>query len=301
MDLNHLNTFATVVRLGSLSAAARAMGVPTSTVSRQLSRLERTLGVDLIHRGARRVSLTEAGAEVLARSQQPLRELQTLADGLSSGAPRGTLRISAPTNLAVTPWFASMLVRFRRIHPAVRLDIDCASWMHDPIEGGFDICFRPMKTIPDSPDLIARRLASADLRLYASAAYVARRGRPAHVHELAGYDMIAARMLHGQPMTLRFAETIVQVEPTVVAIGDDLSLVLSMVRAGAGYAVIPTPVVAEPLASGEIVDFLPGCSLPPLEPTMVWPRRRFEAPRVRAFIDFVIADLESAAPSSLLI
>lgn len=77
MDLNHLNTFATVVRLGSLSAAARAMGVPTSTVSRQLSRLERTLGVDLIHRGARRVSLTEAGAEVLARSQQPLRELQT--------------------------------------------------------------------------------------------------------------------------------------------------------------------------------------------------------------------------------
>ncbi|MEM9491875.1 MAG: LysR family transcriptional regulator, partial [Myxococcota bacterium] len=121
MDLNHLETFNHVARLGTLAAASRQLGVPKSTISRRLTRLEESVGVDLLHRGARRVTLTEAGAELHARSERALADLRELASGLATDSARGTLRLTAPSDLGTTPWFARLLARFRHSYPEVTL------------------------------------------------------------------------------------------------------------------------------------------------------------------------------------
>lgn len=287
MDLNHLRTFQLVVASGSLAAAARTLGVPTSTVSRHISRLEETLGADLLHRGPRRIAVTEAGESILTRSRQPLRELLDLASDRPGTTPSGTLRIAAPSNVVLAPAFASMLVEFRRQHPNVEMDVDCSAWLSDLVDDGFDVGFRPYGTLRDRPDLMVRRLAPIELRLYAAPGYLQRAGRPASVDDLRRHDMVVPRFLRGRPLSLHRGKRLVEVEPRVVFVGDDLSFVLAMVQAGAGFAVIPAPEAKHRVDAGALAPVLPGWRLAPLQPAVVWLRRRFVAPRVRAFVNFV--------------
>ena len=294
MNLNHLRTFVLVAEHGSLSAAARALGVPASTVSRHVVGLEAALGTDLVHRGARHVTLTVSGSEVLARCQAPLRDLAEIASGLAVGEPAGRLRITAPTNLTLSTRFISMLVRFQQAYPNVQVDMDGSAWNLDPIDQGFDVAFRPLHTVRDASDRIVRRLSTLPLGLYASPAYVQRRGLPECVEALVHHDMVSARLLVGQPLTLVCGEQQVRVVPRVLAVGDDLSFVLSMVQAGAGYGVIPE--LEAQARAGAWVRVLPAWSLKPLVPAIVWPRRRFAVPRVRAFVDFAAAALGEPTP-----
>ncbi|MEM1348129.1 MAG: LysR family transcriptional regulator [Myxococcota bacterium] len=286
MDLNHLRTFHLVAKFGTLSAAARALEVPTSTVSRHLSRLEDALGVDLVHRGARGVSVTEAGEALLERSRGPLEDLLELTDALPSVAPHGTLRITAPTHVALSGWFIELLERFRRAHEEVDVDVSFSSWMLDPIEHGFDVAFRPLYTLVEGQDLMVRKLASIPVGLFAARAYIERFGLPERPQDLElRHEMVAPRFLVGQELVLQRARERARVCPRVVAVGDDLSFVLAMMRCGAGYAAVPLPEARR--VGDELVRVLPEWELPPLEPSMVWPRRRFMAPRLRAFVDFV--------------
>ncbi|MEO0604329.1 MAG: LysR family transcriptional regulator [Myxococcota bacterium] len=285
MDLNHLRTFHLVARHGTLTAAARAMGVPTSTLSRQLSRLEADLGVDLLRRTPRGVELTEAGTELFERSTGPLADLDDLAAALPSGRAHGVLRVTVPSNLARLAWFADLLLDFRHTHPAVGLDVELSN-RPLVVEDGFDIAFRPSGLVPDSADLIARDLPTMEVRLYASPDYLARRGRPRRVHDLAAHDFVAARHLVGQPLVLRQGSRTRTVTPEPVMVGDDLSFVLPMVAAGAGFAPVPRPYVTDRTADFE--EILPRWALPPLRPAIVWPRRRFTVPRIRAFVDFAV-------------
>ena len=184
MDLNHLRTFHLVVRCGSLAGAARVLGVPTSTVSRNLTQLESELEADLLRRGPRGVTLTDAGAELFDRSKQPLDDLHELTATLPVGAPKGRLRISVPSNLANLPWFAKLLLGFRQACPDVLVDVALSVQAIDIAEPGFDVGFRPAMLVPDSPDLIRRALPVIEVRLYASADYVAQRGCPVRVEDL---------------------------------------------------------------------------------------------------------------------
>ena len=290
MDLNHLRTFHLVVRHGTLAGAARALGVPTSTISRSLTNLESTLEVDLLHRGSRGITLTDAGSELFERSKQPLDDLHELTTALPVNTPKGTLRISVPSNLANLPWFASLLLAFRRNHPEVMIDVGLSVGSLDLTEGGFDVGFRPAVLVPDSPDLIRRALPAIDVRLYASAHYVSARGRPERVEDLEAHDFVAARHLANKPLTLSRGDETICVAPKPVMVGDDLSFVLPIVAAGGGYAAIPTPYVADRDA---FVELLPQWTLPALRPTLVWPRRRFMALRVRAFVDFIAAGFDA--------
>ncbi|MEM9190334.1 MAG: LysR substrate-binding domain-containing protein [Myxococcota bacterium] len=294
MDLNHLRTFEQVAEAGSLAAAARSLGVPTSTVSRHLSRLEEELGGDLLHRGPRTATLTDLGEAVLARSRQPLRELSQIASELPELTPRGTIRIAAPSNLALSVSFASMLVSFRRAYPAVDVDLDFSKWLDDPVESGVDVAFRPFSTVSDAAHLVVRRLPSVSLRLYAATAYLARRDRPKRIEDLRSHEMVAPRFRAGRPLVLQRGKRLVEVEPRVAFVGDDLSFVLAMVDAGAGYAVIPEAEARSRLEAGRLLPLLPGWKLAPLVPAMVWHKRRFMAPRLRVFIDFVAAELGRA-------
>lgn len=291
MDLNHLWTFHLVSREGSLAGAARARGVPTSTISRHLTRLESSLGTDLLHRGPRGITLTEAGTELLERSRDPLIDLHDVATALPQGRPRGTLRLTIPSNLANLPWFASLLLRFRQTFPDVGLDVDLSVRPVDLIAEGFDVAFRLASLVPDSPDLVLRPLPTIAVGLYAAPGYLTRRGRPERIEELEHHDFVAARHLAGQPLTLRRGSHTAQVAVEPAMVGDDLSFVLPMVAAGAGFAPIPRPYVSG--REGAFVELFPEWSLPPLRPSLVWPRRRFMVPRIRAFVDFIVEGFEA--------
>ncbi|MEN0068614.1 MAG: LysR family transcriptional regulator [Myxococcota bacterium] len=288
MDLDHLRTFHLVARRGSLAGAARDLGVPTSTVSRSLSRLELEFGVDLLHRGTRGVTLTEAGTELLAHSQAPLAELLELKEILSSDTPRGVLRLSVPSNLANLEWFAELLLGFQRLHPAIELDIALSAHGIHLVDEGRDVAFRLTSQLDPSTDVIARVLPSIEVRLFASKAYLAKHGRPASLNDLGAHRRLAVRHQASDPLVLyRDHETrTLPARPSVV--GDDLSFILSMVRAGAGYAPIPLPYIE----GAPFEPILPEWKLAPLQPAIIWPRRRFDVPRVRAFVDFAVAGFE---------
>lgn len=284
IDLNHLRTFQRVAEHGSLAEAARSLGVPTSTVSRHLSRLEDALGADLVHRGSRRVALTELGEAVLDRCRAPLLELAKLAEEPSRAR---SLRIAAPSNVATAPPFASMLVAYRRRHPSIEIDVDFSAWLEDPVESRCDVIFRPFNTVRDRPDLMVRRLPAVTLRLYAAPSYLGRRARPSRVEELREHEMVVPRFLLGRPLILRRGKRELALEPKVAFVGDDLSFVLPLLEAGAGYGIVPEREARARVELGRLERILPGWRLPSLSPAMVWPRRRFLPPRTRAFIDFV--------------
>lgn len=289
MDLNHLRTFQRVAALGSFAEAARKLGVPTSTVSRHVRRLEESLGVDLVVRGPRTVSVTEAGDAVLARSKQPLEQLQQLASELPTAVPQGTLRIAAPSNVVLRPAFASMLADFRRAYPDIEFDVDFSGWMSTSFSEGYDVAFRPFSTVRDTPDLMVRRLRALRLGLYASPSYVEFRGGSARIGDLHDWDMIMPRFIERQVLTLHRGKRVVELQPRVAFVGDDLSFVVAMVRAGAGFAIVPETDAS--VESGDLKPVLPGWQLAPLVPAMVWTRGRFTPLRVRLFLEFAAARL----------
>lgn len=290
MDLNQLRTFHLVAKLGSLAAAARALGVPTSTVSRQLNHLEDALGVSLLHR-PRQARLTDAGEALFAKSGQPLEELLELASALPFGEPRGTLHISVPSHLALVPWFGSLLLEFRRKHPEVDLDVSFSAGRLDFLEDGLDVALRPREVVPDSTELIARALPPLPVGLFAAPDYVQRHA-PADVDALRSLDFIAARHLAGEALTLRRGQDELRFTPEPAMVGDDLSFVLPVVLAGGGYAPIPEPYAQPLLLSGRLAPLMAGWHLEPIRPVIVWPRRRFVLPRVRAFVDFALDAFE---------
>ena len=132
--------------------------------------------------------------------------------------------------------------------------------------------------------------------MFAASGYLARRGQPEGIDDLDKHDMVTARHLLGQPLVLQREGTVATVQPHSVVVGDDLAFVSAMVDAGAGYAPMPLPSVRAKVDTGQLVQLLPAWTMPPLEPTIVWPRRRFEIPRVRAFVEFVTERFRRSAP-----
>jgi len=162
--------------------------VPTSTVSRRLSRLEEELGEQLVLRTARSLRLTEAGAAVHERCAQPLRDIEDVARAVRDhdAEPQGELRITAPTDLGSTEPFVRHLTGFRAAFPRVRLHVDLTDRVVDLVAERVDVAIRVhLAPLPDRSSLMARRLATIHAGLFASQAYVATHGLPEAAEDLA--------------------------------------------------------------------------------------------------------------------
>ncbi|MCO4768993.1 MAG: LysR family transcriptional regulator [Deltaproteobacteria bacterium] len=297
MNLTDLDTFERVATHGTLAAAARELGVPKSTVSRRLTRLEEALGLDLLHRGGRRITLTQAGAELHGRSAAPLLVLRDLDSGLAADSPRGTLRITAPHDLGTTAWFAGMLTRFRDAYPEVSLDVDLTARVVDVVGEGFDVAFRPSSAQADTDELTVRMLGRFRAGLCASPAYLERHAAPTTVEELAEHPLVGLRGMVGRPLPIESADgTRHEFVPTFVAVGSDMSFVVAMVTAGMGIGLLPRSYATRELRRESLVSVLPELQTPLGRLAMVWPRSRFLLPRVRVFVDFVVTDFEAFGP-----
>jgi len=192
MDLNHVAVFARVVELESFTAAAKQLGLPKSSVSRTVTRLEDELGVRLLQRTTRTLHLTEVGRAYYERARGALSALDEAASAAtnSSAEPRGTVRMTAPPDMGIMN-LVDIVARFARKYPLVHIDISLSSRFVDLVAEGFDLALRAGKMADSS--LVARKIGSDALGIYASANYLRRRGRPKTLADLADHDCVFPR------------------------------------------------------------------------------------------------------------
>ncbi len=187
--LNLMSSFAAVVKAGSFTRAAARLDLSKSVVSRHVSALEKTLGVQLLYRSTHGLSLTEAGE----RFQLHCRDLEHVAEHAAAFAtsaraqPHGLLRITLPQTLVVSP-VGLLIARFQKLHPEVQLDVRVTSLQVDPIEEGFDLALR-IGDLKDS-NLICRKLRDVRILAVAAPAYLKRRGHPRTAGDLKQHDCL---------------------------------------------------------------------------------------------------------------
>jgi DNA-binding transcriptional LysR family regulator len=290
MDLNLLAVFEAVARTSSFSTAARELGIPRSSASRAIARLEDRLRVQLLFRTTRRVSLSPAGTVLYDRLSPLLRAVKASVGELpeTEEAPSGTLRVTAPVDLGVL-FLAEVVTRYTTRYPAVSVDLHLTGRVVDLVGEGFDVALRAATRLADST-LVVRRAAPIVLHLYASPLYLARRGTPRGEQELDAHDWVVFR---GGPEKLRAPAPRREPQRARV-VCDDLLFVRDAVRAGAGLGFLPTFVADPDRVVGTLVRVLPRLERPAGSLYIVTPPAKHVPRKVAAFRELVVELLEGA-------
>jgi DNA-binding transcriptional LysR family regulator len=288
LDLNSLLTFEKVASLKSFTAAARALGLPKSNVSRAIARLEDALGTRLFQRTTRDVVLTPTGQALLDRSAAIIAGLNEALDyvGSLAGRPRGTLKISAGIGFGVNV-LAEQLPEFLRRFPEITIALALESRAADLVAESIDVAIR-LGPLPDS-GLVAVRLGEMRRFLCASPDYVARCGSPGSVQDLTSHDRIEMSAPDGRDRPWVFsrgAETIRVETRSRVTVNEALTI-HRLVERGAGLGLLTGYLCAPLIADGRLVHLLPDWTTPPVEVSLVFPSRRELSPVVRAFVDYM--------------
>lgn len=290
LDLNSLQVFDKVAALRSFTAAARALGLPKSNVSRAIARLEDALGTRLFQRTTRDVVLTLTGQALLERSAQIIASLSEALDYVGSlgGRPRGTLKISAGMGFGVNV-LAEQLPDFLLRYPDIDLALDLESRTADLVAESVDVAVR-LGPLPDS-GLVAVKLGEMRRYLCAAPAYLARSGRPASIAEVARHDTIDMPAPDGRVRAWVFsrgAETI-RLEPKPRISVNEALTIHRLVANAAGLGLLSGYLCAPEIAAGRLIHLFPDWSPLPVEVNLVFPSRRELSPTVRAFVDYMKA------------
>lgn len=295
MDLiDELKTFVATAQTGSFTAAAKQLGVSNRLTSKYLAELEARLGVRLLQRTTRKVGLTPAGEDLLARAPALLDELEALIGDVSEGSRgfAGVIRVSASVTIGEI-WVAGMLERFGRANPALSFDLRLNDRHVDLAAEGIDIAFRLGRSEVQS--LKARKLGSSRSVLVASPDYLARRGEPKVPADLSAHDCIIdtnrqapRRWVLGS----EGAEVAVTVQGRFQV--NSARAAVELATKGLGIAYAPRFALTDVLASGQVVRLLvdhPG-EVSPL--SAVYLEGRVLPRKVRALIDFAVEDVSAA-------
>jgi DNA-binding transcriptional LysR family regulator len=285
--LQSMNAFVAVADAGSFVKAAAAMDMSKSTVSRQVAELEDALGVRLLHRTTRTLSLTDEGQRYAAHCRELLQRLNDAENEISHqhGEPGGTLRVSAPMSLGVLH-LAPLWGEFCRRYPQVRLEVTLTDHIVDMVEDGLDVAVR-VSQMPNST-LIGRRLASTRLALCASPHYVARCGAPQNPDELAGHSVIGYTLQTVREWEFTGPQGSLLVRPNPIFTANNGDTCRAAALAGQGITLLPTFLVGDDLAAGRLVELMPQFRSLDLGVHVVYPTRKFLPPKVRRLIDYLV-------------
>ncbi len=296
MDLNGLTLFEAVARTASFSAAAKELGLPKSTVSRGVARLEAELGTQLLFRTTRQVALSEAGTALYDRIAPLLRSVKSAIGELPEREeqPSGTLRVTAPVDLGVL-FLADVVTRYTARYPQVSVDLHLTGRVVDLVGEGFDVALRVGAKLADS-SLVVRRAAPVVTQLVASPLYLARRGTPRAEADLDAHEWVAFR---SGPQRLRVAgpREATRAAPTARIVCDDLLFVRDAIRAGAGIGLLPAFVAEPDVVAGRLVRVLPRVEHAAGWLHVVMPAAKHVPRKVTAFRDLVLELLRSRLPA----
>lgn len=289
-SLTGLIAFARAGSLGSYTAAARALSVSPSAISKSIQRLERHFGVALFTRTTRSLTFTAEGRDLHERVLELLRHAQEIEQVAKAARsePSGTLRIatSLPIGLHM---IAPAITTFRHRHPQVMIDLRLSDHVVGLVEEGIDLAVR-IGELADS-SLLSRRLSAYRLCCYASPDYLARCGTPLHPDELAGHQTVNLRYQNtGQVFRWPFQIGAKEIEtvPSSPVIVDASEAVLATLAAGAGIGMAASFMAAPWVRRHELVPILSDFAVERHNITALWPESRRTNPAVRAFLEVLV-------------
>ncbi|PZQ16218.1 MAG: LysR family transcriptional regulator [Ancylobacter novellus] len=297
-DLNDLYFFAQVVEHGGFSAAARALGMPRSRLSRRIAVLENGLGVRLIQRSTRRFQVTDLGREYYGHCVAMLVEAEAAQEAIdrSRAKPRGVVRVSCPAALLFFQ-VGEMIVRFMASCPHVELRLENTNRRVDVIAENVDVAFRVRFPPLEDTGLVMRELGVSPQSLVAAPSLLAGRDGTLTAADLASLPSLAwslGRSEHDWRLEgPEGASVVVRHEPRLVT--EDMISLRRAALAGLGVVQLPTMVVDEDLRSGALVEALPDWAPRSGVTHLVFPTRRGLLPATRAFIDHVSVEYEALA------
>lgn len=289
-----MQTFVAVVDAGSFVGGADGLGVSKAAVSRHVNELEKRLGVRLLHRTTRRLSLTPEGEVFLSRCRELLSNLEEAESEITSQGEtaRGLLRVNVPVTFGIRR-LAPLWGVFRDLHPQVRLDITLADRVVDLVEEGFDLAIR-IGTLTSS-SLVSRQLAVTRLRVCASPEYLSVQGTPSHPDELSEHSVIAySYWSAGDEWRLEGPDGLISVRTRPCISTNNGDTCRAAALAGQGIVLQPDFVVGDDLEAGRLVELLPEYSAGELGVHAVYPSRRHVPPKVRALISFLAEQIDRA-------
>jgi len=290
-SLGSLNAFVRAAEARSFTVAGRQLGVSSSAIGKSVARMEERLGVRLFHRSTRSITLTAEGALFLDRCRRIFSEIEAAELELSQTheAPRGTLRVGLPlVGMLMIPTLAA----FMRTYPEIMLDLDFSDRIIDVIEEGFDAVVR----FADAGDtrLMSRALGTYRRRLVAAPAYLAAKGVPKTPDDLKAH----ACLHHRFPTSRRFEQwplppeqAGVEIELPKTAVASTLEPLIYMAEQGLGIAYLPDFAIGRQLREGLLVTVLDDYTDRSGPLRVLWPSSRHLAPKLRAFVDFLAANL----------
>jgi DNA-binding transcriptional LysR family regulator len=296
-DLNDLRFFAAVVEHGGFSAAARALGVPKSRLSKRVALLEERLGVRLLQRTTRRFAVTEVGERFDAHCRAMLEEAQAAQDAVDElrAEPRGIVRVSCPISLAQTV-LAHVLPDFLASHPKVQVRLVATNRRVDVINEGFDIAIRVRTKLDTDAALVMRSFGQSRVLLAANPKFLDENGRPETPEQLERLPLLS-QFEHDGAQVLELLDASgakVTVEMRARVICGEFGVLYEAAKRGMGVTALPEFVCAPAILRGELEVVLPAWSMPQGMAHFVYPSRRGLLPSVRAFVDFLAETLPDA-------
>lgn len=290
--LQELQVFVRAAESGSFSQAARELVLSQPSVSRIIGELERRLGVRLLLRTTRRITVTEAGALFLERAREILAGLEDAEDaarGLDS--LRGTIRLAIPIMYG-TREIIPRLPKFLAMHPLLRVEMQVVDARQDLVAEGADIAIR-LGDLDDS-SFGARKLATLPTMLVAAPAYVAARGKPKTPADLAGHDCIAGPGNFGRSSwSFRRGGSAVSVNVSGRIATNSGPGLFASVMAGLGIAMASSVMAGPEVKAGRLLRLLPGYQLPAVEVHALFPGGRRPSAKVRALVEYLAAELKA--------
>ncbi len=293
LDLNQLSVFIRVVDEGSFTAAGKALNVPKSRISRMVADLEASLGVRLLQRSTRQISLTQVGADYYNNCKHLVNEIMDVHTEISDRQdhPHGVLRISVPMVVG-SGIFGRFATRFQKVYPDVRIEISHTDRQVNLIEEKFDLGL-VMGKLPES-SLVARTIAETESIICASPEYIAQLGTLNSPQDLAKLDVvkIGEGMLDETYEFFHASEDniTVKVKPSIVT--NHIAAALNCIVQGAGVGVVPMFMAGEYILSGRMIPLFPDWQLKPEPISVVYPSRQYLSLKVRKFIDFLVKEVE---------
>ncbi len=292
-DLNDLYYFVQVVDHGSYAAAGRALGMPKSKLSRRIIALEDRLGVRLLQRSTRKLTVTEIGQEYYRHCVAMLIEANAAQEAIdrSRSGPQGLIRVSAPPALVCFE-IGAMIARYMAANPRVTVELESTSRRVDIIGEAFDVAIRVRFPPLEQTDLVMRTLGESPQRLVASPRLLADRKLPLVPADLATLPSLDfAPMLPRHIWQLESGEGgTVRVPHKPRLVTDDMSQLLHAALEGVGVVKLPNMVTDGHIASGQLIDVTPGWAPQSGIVHAVFPSRRGLLPSVRGLIDFLAAE-----------
>ncbi len=293
VDLNDMVIFAKVAETGGISAAARVLKVPKSKVSRRLAALESSLGVQLLERSTRSVSVTESGQLYLQHCQRIVEEANSAQESIHQlvDTPRGHLRISA--SVAIGQYLlAPYLAEFMTLFPQIELDIELSNRRVDLIAEGFDLVIR-VGQLNDS-NLISRCFGSAHAELYASPSYLENNGTPESLEDLTLHKTLVmsdAYKRHQWVLQNSNGEhSSVDIQPSLSI--NDFSSLRTVVNSGAGIAHFPNYLVRDQVEAGQLQRVLNDWRSSDINYYVLYPSRRGLTRKALVWIEFFTEKLK---------